>query len=197
MRALLERQFSADARQLRSRLIKLWLFFPFLVFGYALLTLPIDELSMISVIIALAFCLPYYFLTVLFYCRVWQTCCVKSTGHLAQIFTAFSTVVIIAGWVFLNSVPHHIHLADGAKDNSPFSRIWYYWDQTSHGYPSPFLRVFVRPLEGYGNYVFDATSLLCNLMFLSFVIYVFLAILSLILKPRVVAKENSAVLRIS
>ncbi len=184
MRALLERQFSADARQLRSRLIKLWLFFPILIFGEALLTLRLNELSAVCAIITLAFCLPYYFLTGVFFCRVWQSCCLKSPRRFARVFLTLSTVVTVAGWAYLNSRSRHNSLADGVNDHSPFGQPWYYWDQSHYGYPSPFLRFFDRPLEGYGDRIFDASSLFGNFQFLSFGIFILATVTSLIWKPK-------------
>ena len=60
--------------------------------------------------------------------------------------------------------------------------IWYSWDQTAYGYPGPFIRLFDKPLEGYGNYVFDISSLLFNCMFLFAALFAVVAVASFLVK---------------
>lgn len=193
MKNLIARQFSANARQLRSRLTILWLILPFGLFGNAILTLRMDELSVASALIALAFCLPYYLLTGLFCYRMWQSYSLNPSRSIAQLFLAVSTVIAVTGWLYLNCRPRRTIMADGVNDNSPFSQIWYYWDQTRYGYPFPFLRFFDRPLDNSVTHIYDADGLFFNILFLCFVTYTLATIISLIWKLSNVPREAAGV----
>ncbi len=158
------------------------IYFPASSLALTVFSFAVDELSFIALIISIFATLIYLFLSFLFYHRIYSDFTHRQFFPLATVLVMSPAVLFIAFFIYMNTRSHHFTLENSV--DSPFDRIWYSWDQTAYGYPSPFLRFFHQPLKGFGDHLYDFSSFFGNIDFMLFALSIYAAAVAVFLRIR-------------
>jgi len=158
-----------------------WLLSPMGLAVLALVTT--EELAVSSVLLTAGFVLPFVAATSYFAYRVLLTGAQGSKW--SKTLLCLPPCAAVVCFLILNLVSYRVFLTAGEHD-SPFDQIWYFWPQTSFGYPSSVIRVFDSPLpvEPYGARIVDLSSGLYNLWVLFGILFNILALEAILVALR-------------
>lgn len=158
-----------------------WLLLPFLLFAWAIFILGYDAEYTLTENLSLAFlCLPMILGTVRFASIAYSRFRSRQTGKLLLGILVFGPILLtIATAICLNTAPRRIS-PDTVKAPSGFDPYFSYAPQTAVGFPCPFVRIFDEanpdPQYTMGNIFFDFSSLLGNVTFWMFPMYLWFVI---------------------
>ena len=134
---------------------------------------PTDELTIYSQLLNSIFPLIFIFYTSLIVFRITN----KNEQNNTKLYKVFiRTLLPIFSIVFtlMNIIPRRIYNA--AFNYSALDEPWYFWPQTSFGFPSPYLRFFDSTVENLPNPVISMDSFIGNIFLFCILLYLLIGI---------------------
>lgn len=170
-----------NARTLGISLAVGWMILPFIMCTGALV-MPDDGFSLMSMALSAFMFLPFIAGTAIYTVIAAKHCMSGTVARRFPRLVLFLPFIGVAVWAVVANTKSRRITPDSASYNSPFDKGWFSAPQTVYGSPLPFLRFFddTVPDARYpsvGATLFDIPTLLGDLAFWSFIIYVVVSLM--------------------